>query len=248
MEDALPLLPRALQARRGDAEAPREQLDHALDVEEIQRAGGRGPVQGRPARQQEAQPGLLGRRLDARGALPAEDAPELEDGDVAPSLAQVRAQHADQSREHERLAQHRLLRAERVREAQRLRHEPARGLLPDEGIRDRFLHARPGQGRAQVAVAPLRGPQALDTRAGRDGGRDAAQAVVARDLLHEVDLARHVAAPGGHVHRPGLARLAHREPEPAEDPARFRDGHGAPSTDVMRPGRRLTRVRGRGAT
>ena len=50
--------------------------------------------------------------------------------------------------------------------------------------------------------------------------------MVPPDLLHEVDLARDVAAPGGDVDHPGVARIAHREAEAGEDAPALRGGHG----------------------
>ena len=68
MEDALPLLARALEAGRGDAEPAGEELDQALDVEEVERARG-GDDQCRAGRPARSRP-----RRDSSGAASTPDA------------------------------------------------------------------------------------------------------------------------------------------------------------------------------
>ena len=118
------------------------------------RAGGR-PVRGHAAGEQEAEPRLFGAGLErgprdpSRTRGPARTGPRR----AGPGGGSCAARSSE-AREHERVAQHGLLRAERVRETQRLGRE-RRAAVGDERIRDHLRQPGAGQRRAQLAIALL---------------------------------------------------------------------------------------------
>ena len=143
----------------------------------------------------------------------------------------LRAQRLEEAREDEPVAQRTLPARERVLQG----HARPRG-LGCQRQRDRLPEADAREHRAQLALAPLDAREGAHAPRRRHGRRDAAEPVMAADLLHHVDLARHVAAPGRHVPRAAarVARSRGRSGWPPGAPA-------APACRAARPPARAAR-------